>query len=73
MDKWYKGFTWLGYLNFIILQWFFIRLAKSYEIKDNGFRYKDYKFKILKFIIPLTGWWNDYKYLSWKNGKAHIN
>lgn len=31
-EKWYQNWTWLGYLNFFILQWFFIRLAKYKKI-----------------------------------------
>ena len=50
--------SWLGYLNFLILQWFFIRLVKHVE---NG---KVVKYSILKKVMPLTGWWNDYKYFK---------
>lgn len=60
--------TWLYFLNYFILQWFFIRLAK---IQDNGcllgYHYKN-KYKILKWIIPLTGWKNNYKFLNKDNG-----
>lgn len=49
--------TWVGMLNFFILQWLFVRLGR--EIK-NG---KSKNFKLMFFILPLTGWWGDYIYL----------
>jgi hypothetical protein len=58
-SKKYK-LTWLGRLNFFILQWFCIRLAKLVNKKGETERYE-----ILKGIVPLTGWWNDYIYLKW--------
>jgi len=54
--------SWLGLLNFIILQWFHIRLAKEVDC-DTGIVLR---YRILKWIIPLSGWWNDYTYLVWK-------
>ena len=79
-NKWYQNWSWLGYLNFFLLQWFFIRLAKYKEILDYqleevsicryglgiGGQCKEFKwkFRILKWILPLTGWWNDYKYIN---------
>ncbi len=47
-----------GYLNFIVLQWFFIRRAKEYDDgKLIGIRY-------LKGVVPLTGWWSNYVYVK---------
>lgn len=37
----------IGFVNFVLLQWFFVRLAVS----DTG-----YSFFLLKWIYPLTGW-----------------
>jgi len=50
----------LGRLNFFLLQWWFMRLAHVY--------YEDMPevsigWKILKGVIPLTGWWSSYRYL----------
>lgn len=59
--------SWLGILNFIIIQWFFTRLAKVVIIIDEEkgeYEFKEYK--LLKGIIPLTGWWSDYKYIGKK-------
>lgn len=64
---WYHNLSWLGYLNFILFQWFFIRLACTGEIeKINDFKYllKGHKLKIIKWIIPLTGWWNEFIYIK---------
>ena len=47
--------TWLGWLNFIVLQWFFIRLIAGRTVY--GLTY----WKWIYFIVPLTGWWNNYK------------
>lgn len=48
------GESWVFYLNFFILQWFFIRLY--YTIGQEPIQWG-----FLKRIIPLTGWWNDFK------------
>lgn len=45
----------LGWLNFLVLQWCFIRLARVYgdEPAEDGWA-------ILGPVLPLTGWWSDY-------------
>jgi hypothetical protein len=53
----------LGFINFVFIQWFFIRLA---EIKCS-ITNKHLGWTLLKGVIPLTGWWNNYWYL--KKGK----
>jgi len=82
MEKWYQNWSWLGYINFFILQWFFIRLARylpsgykvdgidiiehedgTYSYSQRAYKYY-LKYKILKWIVPLTGWWSDYKYIG---------
>ena len=63
-NKLFKHFTWLGYLNFFVLQWFFIRLAKVKD-KDNG----KIKYILLYFVVPNTGWHNNYKYVKIKRNK----
>lgn len=59
--------TWLGFLNFVVLQWFFIRLARI----TNSFSDPTITigWKILAPITPLSGWWNDFVYLN-KTGGA---
>lgn len=50
----------LEFFNKYIFQWFFIRLAVVLD------REKEIviKYKILKWIIPFTGWNNDPKYIG---------
>ena len=56
---------WLGPLNFYVLQWFFVRLSIEYNEEDTS---DHYWFKWIKGVIPMTGWWSNYKYL-WKQKK----
>jgi hypothetical protein len=48
--------TWVFWINTIILQWFFIRLGYDGENEKD--------FYILYFIFPLTGWINNFWYVS---------
>lgn len=48
----FLGFTWVGWLNILLFQWLFVRLA-----------YGD-RWRVLKWILPLTGWWSDYRYIG---------
>jgi hypothetical protein len=59
-----KNITWLAYLNFIILQWFFIRISRTGEIKDD--RFIQTGWGLVKFVLPLTGWWSNYIYIGTK-------
>ena len=52
-QKMFLGFTWVGWLNIFFLQWFFVRLAYS----DRN------TWKLLKGIVPMTGWWSEYIYI----------
>ena len=52
--------TFLGFVNRVFFQWFFVRLAK--EVEDG----KVIKWKFLTGVVPLTGWGTDFKYI--KNG-----
>lgn len=51
--------SWLGLLNRILLQWFFIRLQASIDVypEITGFQ-------LIGFIIPTTGWSTGYKYVG---------
>ena len=48
-------YTWVGWLNIILLQWFFIRLAYGS------------KWKIIGPIVPMTGWKNNFIYIYKSN------
>ena len=50
------GFSWVGWLNIIVLQWFFVRLWYD----DDG-HYGWYR-----GIIPTTGWNSNYRHWSKK-------
>lgn len=50
--------TWLGALNFVVLQWFGVRLVRvSADGRTIGWR-------VWRWIVPLTGWWSDYRWLA---------
>lgn len=49
----------LGLLNYYLLQWFFVRLAKSIDSKTNKVSWS-----ILRWIYPGTGWNTPYKRLK---------
>jgi hypothetical protein len=51
--------TWLGLLNFLVLQWFFIRLGRIIDI-DSG---NTIGWTLIRWPLPLTGWWSDFRYL----------
>lgn len=59
---------WLKPLNKYILQWFFIRLAVSIDTNcytSNGVDLSvPVKFKILKWVVPTTGWVTNYKFVG---------
>ena len=55
--------TWLKLLNVIVLQWFFVRLAKIVDTKTKIIVGWDF----LRWIVPLTGWWSDYRFVGRKD------
>lgn len=59
--------TWLFFLNYFILQWFFVRLAR-FGINQNG-KFVQTSWGWLTWVYPLTGWSTEYKYCPWKKRK----
>lgn len=54
----------LGLLNFVVLQWFGVRLARC-EIRALALRRPvRVEYRLLRWIVPLTGWWSDYIYMT---------
>lgn len=53
-----KYLTPLGIANFLLFQWFFIRLCFQYDDEGN---FRDWG--MLAGVIPLTGWGRDYKFV----------
>lgn len=86
LRRWLGSLTLLGLLNFLVLQWFGVRLARVYahELECgrvvNAFmpspgaisigstwhrgRRVQIGWKLLRWIVPLTGWWSDYRYIA---------
>ena len=54
--------AWLFWFNFIILQWFCIRLARCGKFQGNKFITESWT--IIGLLVPLTGWWSDYVYIK---------
>ena len=48
--------SWLFYLNFLILQWFFVRLGRIVNRKTGEIE----GWRFLGIVVPLTGWWGRY-------------
>lgn len=51
----FLGFTWIGWLNFLLLQWFGVRLMWWFMRAD------DKRIGLLFPVVPLTGWWTDFR------------
>jgi hypothetical protein len=58
----YKGWSWVGVVNFLILQWFFVRLYGTVFIEDSGREVM--VLSTIGPVVPLTGWWNDFWWLT---------
>lgn len=63
--------SWVLCLNFLFMQFFFIRIARICEHVKNGNREGEIilaqtTWRILKWIVPFTGWWSKYIYLNKK-------
>jgi hypothetical protein len=52
----------LWFLNFLLLQWFTLRLAYVID-RASG---KRLHFKLLLGVVPLTGWWSPYRWI-WRS------
>lgn len=51
----------LGALNFLVLQWFFVRLADVGDQRGDVWVHE--RWMILRWIVPMTGWWTKYIYV----------
>lgn len=64
----------LGLLNFLVLQWFGVRLARVYRKQFVTMHigldvplYRDMEpigWRVLRWVWPLTGWWSDYRWIA---------
>jgi hypothetical protein len=48
----FLGKSWLWWLNFCVLQWFFVRLARSQNVETGAHE----GWVLFRWPIPLTGW-----------------
>lgn len=51
--------TILGWFNFLVAQWLFVRLARIVDHDGSTVGWK-----LLGFVVPMTGWWNDCRFLG---------
>ncbi len=60
-----RAWTPLGLLNFMVLQWFGVRLARRRwrEFGDHGVRHCQ-GWLVLRWAVPLTGWWFSYRWIG---------
>jgi hypothetical protein len=58
--------SWLGWLNYLVLQWFFVRLAR---VIDSG---RTVGWKWLVGVVPLTGWWSDFRFVRFHRRDAFL-
>jgi hypothetical protein len=69
--------AWLGVLNFVVLQWFGVRLARVMELRmfaaediaanEVGWiemRPVTVGWRVMRWLWPLTGWWSDYRWIA---------
>ena len=54
-----------GWSNFLLFQWFFVRLQRTCDVETGRIISLDW----IGPVVPLTGWWSDYIFL----GNKHAN
>lgn len=52
----------INILNIFILQWFFVRIQDGIQMKHKNRGCFDFqhRFELTGFVLPLTGWYNQY-------------
>lgn len=58
--RWFPT-SWFGLLNFLLLQWFGVRLARVVQLV--GRRRVHRGWRLLRWVWPLTGWWSPYRWI----------
>lgn len=61
--KKYFGHTWLGWLNYIVFQWFCVRLTEVVDYNVLGEEINS-RWEFTYWIVPLSGWKGDFKYIG---------
>lgn len=54
--------SWLGTLNFLVVQWFFVRLQEVGHYDDMQWVHE--RWELLRWVVPVTGWWNKYLFIG---------
>lgn len=57
------GWSWLGLINFLFFQWFFVRLEGTVETPVVPGR-SEMTLDFLTGVVPLTGWWQGYIFVG---------
>jgi hypothetical protein len=63
--------TWLAVLNFVVLQWFGVRLGAVRQralCGDHPRCYRHVRWILLRWVWPLTGWWSDFRWIARRFG-----
>lgn len=79
VTAWLFGRSPLGIMNFVILQWFGVRIAWVFKIEDGwtsnpldqhsgdaiaGMSAGSRSINLLRWVWPLTGWWSEYRWIA---------
>ena len=54
----------LGTFNFLVAQWFFVRLQAAGVIDETTREWSHEEWQLIFWVVPVTGWWNDYHFLG---------
>ena len=67
-DRRFFWFTWVGWINFLILQWLFVRIVGRFNERGQFAGWG-----LLGPVLPLTGWWGYYqpRHPLWLLGRRH--
>ena len=65
--KTFLGYTWVGWLNILLFQWFFFRLAFVIDGDANRIGWLT-----IKWVWPLTGWKSNYKFIGGEKGETRL-
>lgn len=60
LNKRLFGYTWLGWLNILLLQWFFVRLQATMDEHTLVIE----KLEFIGPVVPCTGWFSNYIWLG---------
>lgn len=59
-ERRFLGLTWVGWLNFLLLQWFGVRLGGRFEKSRYPAPVVFAGWFVRVPVLPLSGWWASY-------------